>query len=188
MELIIILALAVIAVIEVVRRKGFEDNPPITEAPARKPTLTISPRVTDTAWKELRIGRRHPGSDWVYLPKVSKDNECKLVSISETGQREAAEALVGKVKNGYNYLIELEREPSNPHDPNAIKVLDTSDGGRIHVGYIPRDVAEIVADRYAPEMPIRVMVKRAIQSPEGRVFLRLAIMIPKKSLRREYEL
>lgn len=35
----------------------------------------------------------------------------------------------------------LEREPTNPHDPNAVKVLHSVDGAETHVGYVPRDTA-----------------------------------------------
>lgn len=36
--------------------------------------------------------------------------------------------------------VELEWEPTNPHDPNAIKVVQ----GGIHRGYVPRDIAPTV--------------------------------------------
>lgn len=48
---------------------------------------------------------------------------------------------------------ELEREPRNPNDPNAIKVMVTErpwakPHGNFHVGYLPREVAK----EYAPLM------------------------------------
>jgi hypothetical protein len=46
-----------------------------------------------------------------------------------------------------NYLGEfvgtLEAEPTNPYDPNAIKIL-SSDG--LHVGYVPKDITAEVRD------------------------------------------
>lgn len=42
--------------------------------------------------------------------------------------------------------LSLEREPENPHDPNAIKVIYTLEGEPIHIGYIERDKAIFIAD------------------------------------------
>lgn len=39
-------------------------------------------------------------------------------------------------------MLTLEREPDNKHDPNAIKLLFND----VHIGYVPRDVAEDVAE------------------------------------------
>lgn len=45
----------------------------------------------------------------------------------------------------------LQREPQNPHDPNAIAVCvsagDTADEKRWHVGYLPAKIAAKVAPR-----------------------------------------
>ena len=55
-------------------------------------------------------------------------------------------------QNIHNYLGEfigtLEQEPTNPHDPNAIKIL-APDGH--HVGYVPRDMtAEVRSNATLP--------------------------------------
>jgi len=56
--------------------------------------------------------------------------------------REEGTEIVTGLKEGQRYL--LEREPSNPHDPNAVKVLvENYEYGRrkprtYHIGYIPR--------------------------------------------------
>lgn len=46
--------------------------------------------------------------------------------------------------------LELEREPNNPHDPNAIKVIGVSKGWffwrRHFLGYVPRETAAIIAE------------------------------------------
>lgn len=46
--------------------------------------------------------------------------------------------------------VSLVREPTNPTDPNAIKVMVAAladSGHHRHVGYLPRDVAAVYADR-----------------------------------------
>ena len=44
--------------------------------------------------------------------------------------------------------LQLEREPENPHDPNAIKVIYDLDGEPVHIGYIERDKAIYIADEF----------------------------------------
>lgn len=39
----------------------------------------------------------------------------------------------------------LEPEPENPYDPNAIAVKVSHDGSIHHVGYIPKDMAALIA-------------------------------------------
>jgi hypothetical protein len=40
----------------------------------------------------------------------------------------------------------LDREPENPYDPNAIRVLYDLDGEPIHIGYVEREKAIYIAD------------------------------------------
>lgn len=138
-------------------------------------------------WQELDIEWMHPGSDWVYLPKVDKDNECKLVTIKDMGHREAVKPLIERIVAKQDYTLTLEREPSNTYDPNAIQVVDETHSNGVTVGYLPKHVSATIAERYRSDMPIAVMAKRAIKSPDGEVFLRLSPLVPKKSLRKQYE-
>lgn len=142
----------------------------------------------NTPWRELDIEWRHPGSDWVYLPRFDKDNECKLVTIRDLGHREAVEPLIERVLEKRDYTISLEREPTNKHDTNAIQVMDTTGGSGVVVGYLPKEVSAVIANRHSANMPISVIVKRAIKAPDGTVYLRLAPLVPKKSLRKQHEL
>jgi len=54
---------------------------------------------------------------------------------------------------GSNHRIELEREPTNPVDQNAIKVIGVWQhrgmSRREHLGYVPKDTAAEIAARYA---------------------------------------
>lgn len=45
--------------------------------------------------------------------------------------------------NGEIHFI-LEREPQNPHDPNAVRVLIQRGRENFHIGYLPREMAEEV--------------------------------------------
>lgn len=151
------------------------------------PQRTTKDKSEGSRWEELNIEWKHPGADWVYLPKFDKDNECKLVSITDMGHREAVKPLTERVVAGKEYSLALKREPTNKYDPNAIQVVDTTNQNADVVGYLPKDVSATIAERYDTEMPITVMVKRAIKSPDNVVYLRLAPLVPKKSLRKKYE-
>jgi hypothetical protein len=48
---------------------------------------------------------------------------------------------------GMRHSLEFERDPSNEHDPNAIKIFGISTSGRFHIGFIPADEAEIIVKR-----------------------------------------
>jgi hypothetical protein len=52
--------------------------------------------------------------------------------------------------------LELRRDPDNPHDPNAIKVL----AGGEQVGWVPRGVAEVLAPALDAGEPFSAVVLR----------------------------
>lgn len=49
--------------------------------------------------------------------------------------------------------FDLEPEPTNEYDPNAVKVLN----GGVHVGYVPRDLAPEIGDLIAQGRVERVV-------------------------------
>jgi len=56
--------------------------------------------------------------------------------------------------DGAKFDLELVREPSNPHDPNAIVVQVYADMERL--GHLPRDVAARIAPEMDAGVPWRV--------------------------------
>lgn len=53
-----------------------------------------------------------------------------------------AKAFVNEVEEGT--VLTLQREPSNPYDENAIKVL-SPDPDAIHIGYVAKEIAAEIA-------------------------------------------
>ncbi|MCX7083926.1 MAG: HIRAN domain-containing protein [Methylococcales bacterium] len=51
-----------------------------------------------------------------------------------------------KFSNSDNLSIELELEPQNEEDKNAIKVIGVSSSGRSFIGYIPKELAAQIAE------------------------------------------
>jgi hypothetical protein len=53
------------------------------------------------------------------------------------------------------FLVELVREPDNPYDSHAIAIYLLRPGGRMKVGYVPRDITgTIPLDRLPLQAPI----------------------------------
>lgn len=56
-----------------------------------------------------------------------------------------------------DHELQLEPEPTNRYDPNAVKVCD----GDFHLGYVPRDLAAEVGDLIATGRFLRCVKKRS---------------------------
>jgi hypothetical protein len=48
-------------------------------------------------------------------------------------------------QNSERHGLDLEREPENSYDPNAIKVIGWWRTSRVHIGYVPKDYAGFYA-------------------------------------------
>ena len=76
-------------------------------------------------------------SDW----KWSEEGKVKVVGLSRDSRSDYFIMLVREK----NFKMYLEREPENPVNPNALKVMASAeiDGGLVskHVGYLPDDIA-----------------------------------------------
>lgn len=84
----------------------------------------------------------------------------------------------------------LEREPLNPHDPNAIKVLVRYpfDPYWHHVGYVPRALAEDLAFRLSAGEEASVSSVRILEGKVGPVIYGVRIIVemrPKGSVQVE---
>jgi hypothetical protein len=86
------------------------------------------------------------------------------------------------IGSGKHLSLELEREPKNRHDPNAIKIIGVAKGwilkSRYHVGYVPADMAKrLVLGKFWPKVAatLRMVesreythIKFDLLGPEGR--------------------
>ncbi|WP_396189724.1 HIRAN domain-containing protein [Flavobacterium sp.] len=75
--------------------------------------------------------------------------------------------------------LEIELEPGNPKDPNAIKVIGTTKTGRYFIGYLPKeDARQIVNSGLAASVKARLM--QIYIGKNGYVDMRWQIIGPKK--------
>lgn len=70
---------------------------------------------------------------------------CRVSGVSFEGRQALIATLQG------NEPCRLEPEPTNPYDPNAIKVVVVTAIGPRHVGYVPRELAAQLAPRLEEE-------------------------------------
>lgn len=84
-----------------------------------------------------------------------------------------------KAKEGDTF--ELERDPSNAHDANAIEVRFR---GR-HVGFIDRDLAALAATNFPSDMPIRAEFISGWHGESGYVRLTIQPLMPNAKSRKK---
>lgn len=81
--------------------------------------------------------------------------------------------------------VELQRDPNNAYDQNAIKVIGCKKGffgtKRLMLGYVPRDIAKVMVDSGVVDQ-IRARLLKTYQSDGGFVEVLFQILGPKDSL------
>ncbi len=82
--------------------------------------------------------------------------------------------------SGEQFALGLEREPSNPHDKNAIKILGILGEHTTHMGYVAAELASKAARDLPADVPIAAELARAFISEEGFVELKANILLPGK--------
>ena len=81
---------------------------------------------------EVIDGRTFRGDDWRRMMRLKEEARVQVVPVAVVQFRQ--EALKTAIKEGRFSSPILVPEPTNPHDPNAIRVEINNQ----HVGYVPR--------------------------------------------------
>ena len=92
--------------------------------------------------------------------------EVAVAGISKGSQRKAAKACI----EGRDQKVELLKDPDNPHDPNAIRVVAhwRDKRGRWNsdqIGWVPRDLARQIAEEI-PDVELSARIR--VMFPPGR--------------------
>ncbi len=71
------------------------------------------------------------------------------------------------IGGGKNLSLELQREPKNRHDPNAIRIIGVVRGwafdSRYHIGYVPGDMArKLVLGNFWPNVAANLRMVQAL--------------------------
>lgn len=80
-----------------------------------------------------------------YLERYDKSSDNYFITFEINGVYEEPN---GVTTDPYIYL---EREPNNPYDPNAIKVMVNGD----KLGYLPKEEAKKIASKLVGKYPVR---------------------------------
>jgi HIRAN domain len=89
---------------------------------------------------------------------------CRYRDVKVAGISYREEIATEFVLRGVNHRLELEREPSNVKDANAIKVIAVWEVAgqcrKAHIGYVPRETAQQIAERHkeAPLAAVPIVV------------------------------
>jgi hypothetical protein len=77
---------------------------------------------------------------------------CRYRDVQVAGISYREEIATDYVMRGMNRHLELEREPTNVKDSNAIKVIAVWEQGgelrRGHIGYVPAEISKKIAERH----------------------------------------
>ena len=90
---------------------------------------------------------------------------------------------------GVHHTLEFERDPSNPHDPSAIKIIGNSSAGRFHIGFIPAEDAEEIVGHSLFNY-IKPRLNHLYLSDSGYIEIEYDVLLPRdvfKNLRSVYE-
>lgn len=111
--------------------------------------------VDEEWWGRWRPAKVERSTDWSILREVTirgtrhRKARCLafIIAFKEADRR------------GAPYGIEVEREPDNPADRNAIAVYGVLGPERHQLGYVPADVAAEIAADFPPDMPLAADLK-----------------------------
>lgn len=90
--------------------------------------------------------------------------------------------------NGTPPVLQLEREPGNAVDRNAVGVIAALNGGRrIQIGYLPAANAKLLAAQFLPDMPIMAELREFGWKTDGTaVSICINVLGPKAADRKKF--
>jgi HIRAN domain-containing protein len=95
-----------------------------------------------------------PGSGRYIGRDAARERGLHVVGVAGAGQHHAEALEAAEIEPGDS--LELQRDPANEHDPNAIKVL----AGDEQLGWVPRELAEELAPELDQGKPWSAIVLR----------------------------
>lgn len=142
------------------------DSPPPAPRKAKSATKP-KPRAFPTKISSLPVLPKDDVEKWVGW------NICGYTRVvGVTAYRENSEHTA--MYSGVDNQLDLVREPDNPHDKNAIMVLDSHN----QLGYIDRHLAKALNKKYSTEMPIRALFKNGYVGETGAISIDILPQMP----------
>lgn len=83
--------------------------------------------------------------------------------------------------------VSLIRETDNPEHENAVRVVINLRHRQCHIGYLPRDVADRIAQEFAREMPLEATLREWGQKKSGdALYFKLSLFAPNAKDRKKF--
>jgi hypothetical protein len=129
--------------------------------------------------------RHRPQGDWVGFT-----NAISIVGVSMRRAEAAAfaDAVSEAERRRLIYGVNLQYEPNNPDDPNALAVIGTAErkalfGGiktrEWKIGYLPREIAvEVVDELIKPGLPVGIELFSIYRGSAGYVDFKVIVLGP----------
>lgn len=138
----------------------------------------VVPTPVATRLEPGRFGKdRHaPPGQWVQTTMM-----LKVAGVMH--RRDAATAFANSIRiserSGAAYGVEVEPEPENPHDRNAVAVYGVARGSRWHVGYLDAHTAEeINRDLISKGIPIAAELYEIWVGDDGFIDIKIIVLAP----------
>ena len=142
---------------------------PVYDAPRDAPKNSPY-RLPDDPSYVMRFNQDWPEGIGAYLIPNAGPNRYG-VQVTGTSQKETALSLISMMY-GTEQRVELVRDPSNKHDPNAIKVIgywidDEGKQREARIGWVPAHIAKTITESH-PAGPMGARINRFYQMIRGR--------------------
>ncbi len=109
-----------------------------------------------------------------FLPPIPKDHQIYSSNMLVAGITFRKDNAIDFARDS-NQILELERDPNNQHDKNAIKVIGVTPTSRYFVGFVPKEVSEqIIATNMFDNVKARLA--RIYQGNDGYIEIQFQII------------
>lgn len=103
------------------------------------------------------------------MPENQIGFEVGVAGVTFEGRQSILSALYdAQAAHNAQLTADLEREPDNRYDPSAIKVMVSTAAHRVHIGYIPRNLAARLAPKLDAGEPFEIKSVRIIKGASDR--------------------
>lgn len=176
MEILIVIAAVAVLWWIIVRNRAIHRKPRLI---VRTANFDPSPKWSH---RDFEYGHDRKARGFVLLPGGND------INVVDTSHR--LEACLAFIKSApqRGVLIELERRPA-PQHPNSIAVFGrtSTTADRVHLGYLPSDLSQDIANSYSTDMPLGAELRRAGEHlTENAVFIAINVLAPPAKERRHY--
>lgn len=113
------------------------------------------------------------------LPPIPKGYQIFHRGAAVSGLHYRREAALRFIRSGEKHHLEMEPEPTNPHDKHAMKVIGVTAGQRYDLGYVPADIIRLLASLKMTDL-VEIRLLRAYAGSNDYVDVMFQFIGPKE--------